>query len=85
MVRLVRLGAMLAALVAACTPTHPRPPIELPVQMAADKTFDWDRYHDRRDACTELDELRRECAHDTRACNETASRRLARDCTPWRK
>jgi hypothetical protein len=38
-----------------------------PSALAGDRPFDWDRYHDRQDACRELDQalldrLQRQCA-----------------------
>jgi hypothetical protein len=49
----------------------------------AGERFDWDRYHDQRDACTEADRIAADCARSG-YCDELALRQARRACSPWR-
>jgi predicted RNase H-like HicB family nuclease len=47
----------------------------------AGEAFDWDRYHDRQDACRELDQAQRACTQGY--CDELALRQATRACSPF--
>jgi hypothetical protein len=49
--------------------------------LAADRPFNWDRYHDRLDACTETDRITAACARGY--CDELALRQAQRACSPF--
>ena len=44
--------------------------------------FDWDRYHDRQDACVLYDQTLRECSARG-DCDETVLRLLRRQCSAF--
>jgi hypothetical protein len=53
------------------------------IVLAAD-SFDWDRYHDRQDACRELDQAQRTCAAGgLAACDKAVLDRLQRQCSAF--
>jgi hypothetical protein len=54
----------------------------LPAQ-AAERPFDWDRYHTRVDACREADRIAAECVHGVDYCDELALRQAKRDCSAF--
>jgi hypothetical protein len=47
----------------------------------AGEPFNWDRYHDRRDACTEADRIAAACTRGY--CDELALRQAKRACSPY--
>jgi hypothetical protein len=53
------------------------------IVLAAD-SFDWDRYHDRQDACTELGEAQLACAtYGLVTCDQALIDRLQRQCSAF--
>jgi hypothetical protein len=52
--------------------------------VLAAEGFDWDRYHDRQDACRELDSAQRACAtYGLAACDQAAIEHLQRQCSAF--
>jgi hypothetical protein len=50
----------------------------------AGEAFDWDRYHDRQDACRELSGAQRACAtYGLTACDQAVLDRLQRQCSAF--
>ena len=45
--------------------------------------FDWDRYHDRQDACREKDRSAAECVGGVDYCDEPAVRQARRACSAF--
>ena len=45
--------------------------------------FDWDRYHDRQDACREKDRIAAECVRGVDYCDEPALRQARRACSAF--
>jgi hypothetical protein len=45
--------------------------------------FDWDRYHERQDACTEAYRLAQQCERGLEYCNELALRQAQRQCSAF--
>jgi hypothetical protein len=54
-----------------------------PVLAAEPRPFDWDRYHDRQDACVEKDRIAAQCAQGVPFCDELALRQATRACAPF--
>jgi hypothetical protein len=75
------LGA--AALIFAFIQTRPLPHASAAAArlVLAAETFDWDRYHDRQDACREADRIAAACARDH--CDELALRQARRACSAF--
>jgi hypothetical protein len=48
---------------------------------AHSEPFDWDRYHERQDACLERDRIVAACVQGY--CDELALRQAARACSPF--
>ena len=63
------------------------PGAALAVPVQAGKTsgqqFDWDRYHDRQDACREKDRSAAECVGGVDYCDEPAVRQARRACSAF--
>ena len=52
--------------------------------VAAPRGFDWDRYHDRQDACAELDRVLLACTtSDSGKCDQAPINRLQRQCSAF--
>jgi hypothetical protein len=51
--------------------------------LAADRPFDWDRYHARQDACREADRLAQDCTRGLAYCDELALRQAKRACSAF--
>jgi hypothetical protein len=52
--------------------------------VLAAQSFDWDRYHERQDACRDLDQAQRACAtYGLAACDQAAIERLQRQCSAF--
>jgi hypothetical protein len=51
------------------------------VPALAGEAFDWDRYHDRQDACREADRIAAACTRGY--CDELALRQARRACSPF--
>jgi hypothetical protein len=47
----------------------------------AGERFDWDRYYDRQDVCSEKDRIAAQCAHGY--CDELALRQAQRACSAF--
>jgi hypothetical protein len=45
--------------------------------------FDWDRTHDRQDACREQDRIAAECGRGLEDCDELALRQATRACSAF--
>jgi hypothetical protein len=52
---------------------------------AAERPFDWDRYHERQDACAEKDRIAAACAKGLAYCGELALQQATRACSPFRQ
>jgi hypothetical protein len=85
------VGAQAAALAAAVlalsivqTPPSQRAAVPAGIVLASDRPFDWDRYHERQDACRELDQAQRACvAGGLAACNQALVDQLRRQCSAF--
>jgi hypothetical protein len=51
--------------------------------LAADRPFDWDRYHTRQDACAEADRIAQDCTKGVAFCDELALRQARRACSAF--
>jgi len=51
--------------------------------LAADRPFDWDRYHARQDACREADRIAQDCTRGVAWCDELALRQAKRACSAF--
>jgi hypothetical protein len=49
--------------------------------VAADRPFDWDRYHARQDACSAQDRIAADCIRGY--CDELALRQATRACSAF--
>lgn len=55
-----------------------------PPQPTSPPPFDWDRYHDRQDACREKDRLLMLCTAGPGQCDQEAINQATRRCHAWR-
>ena len=53
------------------------------IVLAADRPFDWDRYHARQDACAEKDRITAACAKGVEYCDALALRQATRACSAF--
>jgi hypothetical protein len=53
------------------------------VVLAGERPFDWDRYHERQDACAEKDRIAAQCVQGVAFCDELALRQATRACSPF--
>jgi len=51
--------------------------------LAADRPFDWDRYHARQDACAEKDRITAACAKGIEYCDALALRQATQACSAF--
>ena len=58
--------------------------LQAPAALAADRPFDWDRYHDRQAACRELSQAQLACVTGGLAgCDQGLIERLQRQCSAF--
>ena len=53
------------------------------IVLAADQSFDWDRYNARQDACREADRIAQDCTRGVAWCDELALRQAKRACSAF--
>jgi hypothetical protein len=69
------VGAQAVALAAAAL-------IFMMIQPAHSEPFDWDKYHERQDACLEQDRIAAACTRGLDYCDDLALRQATRACSP---
>jgi hypothetical protein len=78
------VGAQAAALAAAVLALSIVETHQSPAPLPPGEAFDWDRNHDRQDACRELDQAQRACAAGgLAACDQALIDRLQRQCSAF--
>lgn len=54
-----------------------------PALASEQRSFDWDRYHARQDACAEKDRITAACAKGIEYCDALALRQATRACSAF--